>query len=74
MKRSIVLQGSQNHYGDINLSDILNIYNNFNNYNNSNAFVSGYISTDVNGDNITNPADVLITNNKSLNFIHSITP
>jgi len=25
MKRSIVLQGSQNHYGDINLSDILNI-------------------------------------------------
>lgn len=55
--------GDIDHNGFINLDDVLGIYNA------STVFLSGYVLTDVNGDNITDLSDILIALNNSSNFV-----
>jgi len=38
------------------------------------SFLTGYLSTDVNGDGSINLADILVINNNSSIFISKITP
>jgi hypothetical protein len=42
--------------------------------NNATAFVNGYVTSDMNGDNLTDLADVVITYNNSVAFVAKITP
>ncbi|MEZ4823400.1 MAG: hypothetical protein R2942_13745 [Ignavibacteria bacterium] len=50
--------------GDVpeNRTDVVNVYNN------SAAFFNGYVSSDMNGDNLTDLSDIVITSN---NAVHS---
>jgi len=52
----------------IDLSDVLQVYND------ASLFNSGYIVTDINGDNISDLSDVLITSNNSNNFVSVVRP
>ncbi len=52
----------------IELSDVLLIYND------ASVFASGYINTDMNGDNLSDLEDILIAYNNSSNFVSVIRP
>jgi hypothetical protein len=43
-------------------------------YNNASAFVNGYVSSDMNGDNLTDLSDIVITSNNAGAFVSKITP
>ena len=49
--------------GFVDLSDITQVYND------ASAFVTGYVITDVTGDNITDLNDIILTYNNSSNFV-----
>ncbi len=49
--------------GFVDLNDVNLVYNN------ANAFVNGYVVTDVTGDNITDLNDILITYNNNTDFV-----
>ena len=54
--------------GSVELSDVLEVYNK------SSAFTTGYVNTDVNGDNIVDLSDITITFNNAINFVTVIKP
>ncbi len=54
--------------GTVDLSDIILIYND------AGSFASGYIPTDVNGDNFADLSDVIITFNNATNFVNAVRP
>lgn len=58
-----IYSGDVNHDGNINLDDVIKIYND------AGIFKSGYIDSDLNGDNIPDLSDVLIAGNNSVQFI-----
>ncbi|HMQ70551.1 MAG TPA: hypothetical protein PKA90_16335 [Ignavibacteria bacterium] len=58
--------GDFNQDGIVNLADVLGVY--------SNSFQSGYLPSDMNGDNLTDLTDVIITNNNSNLFVSAIRP
>ena len=60
--------------GDINQDDNINLIDALLAYNDASVFSSGYIASDVTGDNLTDLTDLIITNNNSNNFISKITP
>ena len=60
--------GDVDHNGIIDLSDINLIFNEAEN------FLTGYNDTDVNGDNITDLTDLIITHSNSVRFISVIHP
>ena len=60
--------GDVNQDGSVNLADVTTIYND------ANAFASGYLVTDLNGNNITDLNDVIGANNNSNIFVSTIQP
>ena len=63
-----VYSGDENQDGVVNLTDVIDVYNA------AGSFSAGYLKTDVNGDNLSDLTDVIITNNNSNNFISLIRP
>ena len=63
-----IFSGDVNRDGFIDLSDIVMIHND------ASEFTSGYVITDLNGDNIPDLADQLIAYNNSISFISLIRP
>ena len=57
-----------NQDGEIDLTDIVMISND------ALIFTTGYVNTDVNGDNISDLTDIVITNNNSFGFVGVIKP
>ena len=60
--------GDVNQDGSINLTDVLSINND------ANTFVSGYVVTDLTGNEIVDITDVLMAYNNSVNFVSVIRP
>ena len=60
--------GDVNQDGGINALDISSVDNDAFN------FVSGYVVTDVTGNNVTDASDLAITDNNAFNFVGKITP
>jgi len=63
-----VYNGDADKNGLVNLSDILNVYNA------ATVFVTGYVITDMTGDNITDLTDIILSYNNSSKFVAKITP
>ncbi|MEP7145766.1 MAG: glycoside hydrolase family 9 protein [bacterium] len=63
-----IYNGDENQSGAIDLNDIINIYNDGVN------FISGYVRSDITGDNFTNLSDLIISFNNSNKFVIKITP
>ena len=63
-----VYNGDADKNGLVNLSDILNVYNA------ATVFVTGYVVTDMTGDNITDLTDIILSYNNSSKFVAKITP
>ncbi|MBK8550012.1 MAG: SBBP repeat-containing protein [Ignavibacteria bacterium] len=61
--RHAFYSGDNNQDGFVNLTDVIDVYNAAGN------FVTGYKSSDMSGDNLTDLTDVLITNNNSVLFV-----
>ena len=57
-----------NQEGNVDLSDVLLIYND------ASAFMTGYVSSDVTGDNISDLSDFLIAYNNASEFVSVIRP
>lgn len=66
--RYAIYSGDINQDDNISLSDVLLAYND------ASVFSSGYVVSDVTGDNIVDLTDLIITDNNSNNFISKITP
>lgn len=60
--------GDVNQDGYVDLSDVSTTFNDAGN------FMSGYVNTDSNGDNLTDLGDLIIVYNNSLGFVQKITP
>lgn len=60
--------GDVNQEGHIDLTDVLAVYNDASN------FTTGYVNTDVTGDNTSDLTDVITTYNNSTNFVAVIKP
>ena len=54
--------------GNIDLTDVIKVYND------AVAYSSGYTSSDLNGDYLTDLSDVVIVSNNSDNFVNLIRP
>ena len=54
--------------GSVDLTDLTQIYNS------SVLFTTGYVADDVNGDNIVDLSDIVITFNNASNFVIKVTP
>lgn len=54
--------------GNIDVSDVVNIFND------ANAFVSGYVNTDLTGDLFVDVADLVMAYNNTVNFVGLIRP
>lgn len=39
-----------------------------------NAFITGYVNTDMNGNNLTDLSDIVITSNNASAFVGKVTP
>ena len=63
-----IFSGDVNQDGSVNLADVLNINND------ANTFVSGYVVTDLTGNEIVDITDVLMAYNNSVNFVGVISP
>ncbi|MCB0729030.1 MAG: hypothetical protein KDD00_16305 [Ignavibacteriae bacterium] len=63
-----IYSGDVNQDGAVNLKDVLSINND------ANTFVSGYVVTDLTGNDIVDVTDVLIAYNNSANFVSVIRP
>ena len=66
--RYAIYSGDTDQDGFTDLSDLVNILNDMND------FVTGYFPTDINGNNITDLADLILTNNNSIYFIQIVRP
>ncbi|MBK8550021.1 MAG: hypothetical protein IPL53_02760 [Ignavibacteria bacterium] len=60
--------GDYNQDGFVNLDDVIGVYNA------AGSFTNGYVPTDMNGDNITDLSDIIITNNNSSGFVSVVKP
>lgn len=60
--------------GDVNQDDFINLDDVITIYNDAVIFASGYKVTDVNGDNVSDLTDVIITLNNSSNFVAAVVP
>jgi hypothetical protein len=73
---NLILKGTKycNYSGDvipdgfIDLSDILEVHND------ANAFLSGYVISDLNGNGIVDLSDVVLASNNSATFVRSVAP
>ncbi len=63
-----IYSGDVNQDKNIDLKDLILISND------ASDFITGYVNTDVDGNNITDMSDILITYNNSNNFINVISP
>ncbi|MEO8665286.1 MAG: LamG-like jellyroll fold domain-containing protein [Ignavibacteria bacterium] len=63
-----IYNGDADRNDQVNLNDILLVSNDVVN------FVSGYVKTDMTGDNSTNLTDLILTSNNSSNFVVKIRP
>lgn len=63
-----IYSGDQNQDGVIELEDIINVSND------ANDFATGYLTSDVTGDNEVNLSDILVTYNNSAKFVSKIIP
>ncbi|MBK8553988.1 MAG: hypothetical protein IPL53_24250 [Ignavibacteria bacterium] len=66
--RYALFSGTVNQDISIDLTDVLLVYNE------AISFTTGYVNTDVTGENVTDLTDLLITYNNSTMFISVITP
>ncbi|MDQ3194516.1 MAG: DUF1929 domain-containing protein, partial [Bacteroidota bacterium] len=66
--RFAVYGGDVNNDGNVNLNDIISVSNSVTN------FTTGYVNTDMTGDNIVNLMDLILTKNNSVSFVRKITP
>jgi hypothetical protein len=64
----VIFGGDVNNSGDVDLSDITLTYDD------ALTFSSGYIDTDLNGDNVADLSDLLIVFNNSANFVQTVKP
>lgn len=60
--------GDINQDGSVNLTDVVDVSNDASN------FTTGYVSTDVTGDNVTNIHDVLLTYNNAAKMVQRVIP
>ena len=63
-----IYSGDVNRDESIDLTDVIQIYND------ANAFLSGYVITDLTGDSLTDLTDLLLAYNNSNNFVAVIKP
>jgi hypothetical protein len=63
-----IFSGDVDQNDAVNLADIVEIYND------AGSFITGYIPTDVNGDNVTELSDMIIAYNNSAAFAIVISP
>jgi subtilisin-like proprotein convertase family protein len=63
-----VYNGDADKNGFVNLTDIINVYNS------ASVFITGYVTTDMTGDNITDLTDIILSYNNSSKFVAKITP
>ena len=63
-----IYSGDENQDGAVDVSDGIDIFND------ANLFASGYVKTDVDGDNFVDASDMIVTYNNSLNFISVLSP
>ncbi len=63
-----MFSGDIDQNGFVDLNDVTSVYND------AIAFASGYIPTDVTGDNVTDLDDLLITYNNSVDFVAVVRP
>ena len=66
--RYCIYSGDKNQDGSIDGTDVIDIFNA------ANSFVSGYASSDLDGDRFVDVSDVLIAYNNALNFVSVISP
>ena len=66
--RYAIYSGDVNQDGFTNLTDLVGINNGTAN------FLTGYIPTDVNGDNLVDLGDILISSNNASAFVQKIRP
>lgn len=66
--RFALFGGDVNQEGHIDLTDVLAVYNDASN------FTTGYVNTDITGDNISDLTDVITTYNNSANFVAVVRP
>ncbi|MCB0728213.1 MAG: FG-GAP repeat protein [Ignavibacteriae bacterium] len=63
-----IFVGDQNQDGAVNLNDVVNVYNN------SISFVNGYVTSDMDGNNITDLSDLVLTSNNAGLFAAVVRP
>ncbi len=66
--RFAVYSGDVNQDGSVELGDVVNVFNA------ANTFTNGYMPSDMDGNNVTDLADVIITFNNSSAFVVKMTP
>lgn len=66
--RYCIYSGDKNQDGSIDAADVIDIFNA------ANSFVSGYASSDLDGDRFVDVSDVIIGYNNAINFISVINP
>lgn len=73
---NMTLKGSKYcvYSGDVNRDDVVDAVDNLAIENAAFYFLTGYIGSDLNGDNITDASDMSISDNNSVNYIISVRP
>ena len=66
--RHAFYSGDKNQDGFVNLTDLLDVYNA------AGSYTSGYVTSDIDGNNVCDLTDVLIVYNNSVNFVSLIRP
>ena len=66
--RFAIYSGDENQDGFVNLTVVVNVYNN------ATTFINGYVASDMNGDNLTDLSDIVITSNNAGAFVGKVTP
>ncbi len=63
-----IYNGDENQNGFVDLTDVVNVFNA------AGSFTTGYVPSDMNGDNITDLADLILTNNNASAFVAKVIP
>ncbi len=67
-RKYAVFSGDVNQDGNVNLADVLDVFNS------ANSFSTGYVVTDVTGNNAVDLTDLTLAYNNSINFVRILRP